>query len=256
MSRATTSGPESDTRVCTGSVESWARICVHRPVEVDLARRRPAGRSADVSGRKRAGSGSSCSRKTPSGVILALAWRSAEHDTAMPTGSDAPCRGSRITRTSWQKYLPPNCAPMPNCRVELQHLLLEVAVAEGVAQLRARGRQRVEVARRRQLGHLERVLRGHPADDDGQVVGRAGRGAQRAQLLVEERRQPPRVQQRLRLLVEEGLVGRAAALGQHQELVLRRLAPARSTARPGRAGWCRCCARPRTTWAPSASSAG
>ena len=24
----------------------------------------------------------------------------------MPTGHDAPCRGSRITRTSWQKYLP------------------------------------------------------------------------------------------------------------------------------------------------------
>ena len=34
----------------------------------------------------------------------------------MPTGSDAPCRGSRITRTSWQKYLPPNCAPMPSVR--------------------------------------------------------------------------------------------------------------------------------------------
>ena len=31
----------------------------------------------------------------------------------MATGQDAPCRGSRTTRTSWQKYLPPNCAPMP-----------------------------------------------------------------------------------------------------------------------------------------------
>jgi hypothetical protein len=38
--------------------------------------------------------------------------RSAEHDTPMPTGHDAPWRGRRITRTSWQKYLPPNCAPM------------------------------------------------------------------------------------------------------------------------------------------------
>ena len=35
----------------------------------------------------------------------------------MATGQDAPCRGSRITRTSWQKYLPPNCAPMPIRRV-------------------------------------------------------------------------------------------------------------------------------------------
>jgi hypothetical protein len=41
------------------------------------------------------------------------------------------------------------------------------------------------------------------------------------QLLVQESGQPLRVQQRLGLLVEERLVGRAAALGQHQELVLR-----------------------------------
>ena len=54
---------------------------------------------------------------TPSGVILPSTWRSAEHDTAMATGSEAPWRGSRTTRTSWQKYLPPNWAPMPNCRV-------------------------------------------------------------------------------------------------------------------------------------------
>lgn len=30
--------------------------------------------------------------------------RSAEHETPRPTGHDAPCLGSRITRTSWQKY--------------------------------------------------------------------------------------------------------------------------------------------------------
>ena len=35
----------------------------------------------------------------------------------MPTGRLAPCRGRRITRTSWQKYFPPNCAPMPRLRV-------------------------------------------------------------------------------------------------------------------------------------------
>ena len=60
-----------------------------------------------------AGSVSSCSRKTPSGVILPSACRSAEHDTAIATGHDAPWRGRRTTRTSWQKYLPPNCAPIP-----------------------------------------------------------------------------------------------------------------------------------------------
>ena len=70
-----------------------------------------------MSGRNWAGSVSSRSRKTPSRVILPSAWRSAEHDTAIATGQDAPCRGSRITRTSWQKYLPPNWAPMPVRRV-------------------------------------------------------------------------------------------------------------------------------------------
>ena len=34
----------------------------------------------------------------------------------MPTGQEAACRDIRITRTSWQKYLPPNCAPMPRFR--------------------------------------------------------------------------------------------------------------------------------------------
>ena len=110
----------------------------------------------------------------------------------------------------------------PEVAGQLQHLLLHVRVAEGVPELGAAGRQRVQVVRRGQLGHLERVLGRHPADHDGQVVGRAGRGAQRAQLLVQEAGQPLRVQQRLGLLVQERLVGRAAALGQDQELVLRR----------------------------------
>src|SRR5258708_6029370 len=38
----------------------------------------------------------------------------AEHETPKPIGSEAPWRGRRMTRTSWQKYLPPNCAPTPS----------------------------------------------------------------------------------------------------------------------------------------------
>ena len=91
-----------------------------------------------VSGRYRAGSRSSCSRNTPSGVIFASACRSAEHDTAIATGQDAPCRGSRTTRTSWQKYLPPNCAPMPNSLGQLEDLLLQLQVAEPVPERRSR----------------------------------------------------------------------------------------------------------------------
>ena len=256
MSRATTSGPVSESAGLHRQRESCSRISLigrlrsTRTTSLATVRRR-SSRAGTAPGRV-----SSCSRNTPSGVILALAWRSAEQETAMPTGSDAPWRGSRMTRTSWQKYLPPNCAPMPKSRGHLEDLLLEVVVAERVAELGALGGQGVEVAGGGELRDLERVLGRHAADDDGEVVRRAGRRAERAQLLVQERAEPLGVQQRLRLLVEEGLVGRAAALGHHEELVLRRAARARSTARPARAGWCRCCARPRTTWAPSASSAG
>jgi hypothetical protein len=43
---------------------------------------------------------------------------------ASPIGNDAPCRGRRITRTSWQKYFPPNCAPTPvDCVIFSVHVL-------------------------------------------------------------------------------------------------------------------------------------
>ncbi len=114
MSRATTSGPVSDSRVFTGYFVSSARISsIGWFRSILTTSPSDASCSSVVSGRNRAGSFSSCSRKTPSAVIFATAWRSAEQDTAMATGQDAPCRGSRTTRTSWQKYLPPNCAPIP-----------------------------------------------------------------------------------------------------------------------------------------------
>ncbi len=81
--------------------------------------------------------------------------------------------------------------------------------------------QVVQITRRRQLRHLQVVLGGRAADHDGQVVGRAGRRAEATELLVEEPGQPRRIQQRLGLLVQERLVGAAAALGHEQELVVR-----------------------------------
>ncbi len=51
------------------------------------------------------------------------------------------------------------------------------------------------------------------------MVRRAGGGADPPQLLLQERQHPGRVQQRLGLLVQERLVGRAAALGHEEELV-------------------------------------
>jgi hypothetical protein len=82
------------------------------------------------------------------------------------------------------------------------------------------GRQRVEVARRRELGGLEGELGRRAADDHGEVVRRAGRGAERLQLVEDPRQQGRLVQQRLGLLEEVALVGAAAALGHEEELVL------------------------------------
>ena len=152
-------------------------------------------------------------------MILPSAWRSAEHETAIATGHDAPWRGSRITRTSWQKYLPPNCAPMPVLR------------AAPAPPLRARGRgsrapsslpvvAACRDTRRRELRRLQRVLGRRAADDDSQVIRRARRGAERAASSRRGTAAARRVEQRLRLLVQEALVGRAAALGHEQELVL------------------------------------
>ena len=39
---------------------------------------------------------------------------SAEQLPPRPTGQEAPWRGRRMTRMSWAKYLPPNCAPRPS----------------------------------------------------------------------------------------------------------------------------------------------
>ncbi len=105
---------------------------------------------------------------------------------------------------------------------QLEDLLLQLEVPEAVGRHRALGREVVEVVRGGVLRGLERELRRRAADDDRQVVRRARGGAERADLLVEELQHPRRVQDRLGLLEEEGLVGRAAALGHEEELVLRR----------------------------------
>ena len=103
---------------------------------------------------------------------------------------------------------------------ELEDLLLELRVAEAVTRGRVSGRgQFVEVLGARVLGRLERELGARAADDDGEVVGRARGGAEAAQLLVEELEHALRIQDRLRLLVEERLVRAAAALGHEEELV-------------------------------------
>ena len=112
-------GPVSESRVFTGYLRSSARSGMG-PVQVDL----DDLAALDVLGHPGVGmcaGGLQLLEEHPSAVILPRAWRSAEHDTRRsPTGHDAPWRGRRITRTSWQKYLPPNCAPMPKDWVSLK----------------------------------------------------------------------------------------------------------------------------------------
>ena len=253
MSRATTSGPVSDSLVLIGYFDSSARISLIGR-DRSILTTSSSSSSSSVSGRYCAGSVSSCSRKMPSRVILPSACRSAEQDTAMATGQEAPCRGSLITRTSWQKYLPPNCAPMPLRLVISRTACSSSMSRKPCAGRRAGGRQRVEVLGRGVLGGLQRVLRAGAADHDRQMVRRAGGRSERAELLLQEGRHPLRVQHRLGLLVQVGLVRRAAALGHEQELVLG--AVGARTARSGRAGCCPCCAPPTSSAARAGSTAG
>lgn len=67
-----------------------------------------------ISGKYLAGSVSNFSKNIPSLLINASICLSALQLTPIPTGHDAPCLGNLITLTSWQNYLPPNCAPIPN----------------------------------------------------------------------------------------------------------------------------------------------
>ena len=104
-------------------------------------------------------------------------------------------------------------------RRDLQDLGLHLEVAVRLTVLAAFGRERVEVAGTGQLGQLQRVLGTRTADDDAQVIRRTGGGAERADLLVHPRGEAGRIEERLRLLEQQALVGRTAALGHEQELV-------------------------------------
>src|SRR6516162_11156367 len=102
---------------------------------------------------------------------------------------------------------------------QLEHLLLEPAVAVGLAVAVALDRQRVEIAAAGELDRLQIHLGRSAADHDGEVVGWASGCAEGADLVVEELQQRSRVQHRSGLLIKEALVGGAAALGDEQKFV-------------------------------------
>jgi Kef-type K+ transport system membrane component KefB len=143
---------------------------VHRPVQVDahdVAAEVLVGGLREVVG----GVLLELLEEEPSAVILPRAWRSAEHDTATATGHEAPWRGSRTTRTSWQKYFPPNWAPMPKPWVRASTSASSSRSRNPWPSSEPTGGQAVEVAGRRVLGRLQRVLRRGAADHDARWYG-------------------------------------------------------------------------------------
>ncbi|OAV73782.1 hypothetical protein Barb7_02845 [Bacteroidales bacterium Barb7] len=99
MSRPTMMVPFNDRRVETGylsNAESTSAIGWFRLIFT--ASPSPALRRA--SGMKRPGLVSSFSIQIPSLFIFALMLRSAEQETPMPMGQEAPCRGRRTIRMS------------------------------------------------------------------------------------------------------------------------------------------------------------
>ena len=74
----------------------------------------------------------------------------------------------------------------PQSPCQFEHVLLEPAIAIGLAVAIALLRQGVEIAAAGELDRLQIHLRRGAADDDREVVGAAGGGSEGADLVVEE----------------------------------------------------------------------
>ena len=100
-----------------------------------------------------------------------------------------------------------------------EQFFFEFDVAEGASCFVAGGGQVVIVVCGSQL-HCQQVLFGGGAsDDEGDVIGRAGCSSEALHLVHEEGHERFRVQNCLGLLVEIGLVGRATAFGDAEEMI-------------------------------------
>lgn len=111
--------PLSDSRVATGYFDNIDLTVSMPSFKFTLISVSLLSSSVLMSGMYCAGLASSLSMNTPSLFIFANCCLSALQLTPIDTGHDAPCLNIRITRTSWQNYLPPNWAPMPKSCVIL-----------------------------------------------------------------------------------------------------------------------------------------
>ena len=109
----------------------------------------------------------------------------------------------------------------PEVLCELEDGLLELLIPEPVAHCGVSGpRQIIEIMGAGEFRGLEREFRRGSADDDGQMIGRAGGGAEGGDLLGEEVEHRRLVEYGFRLLIEEGLVRASSALGHEQQLII------------------------------------
>ena len=73
---------------------------------------------------------------------------------------------------------------------QLVDFRLHIQIAESVGVFAAFGRQAIEIARRGELDRLEVQLGRKAADDDGEMIRRAGGGAERQNLRFQHLQQP------------------------------------------------------------------
>mmetsp|Transcript_29571 Transcript_29571/g.50209 ORF Transcript_29571/g.50209 Transcript_29571/m.50209 type:complete len:587 (-) Transcript_29571:115-1875(-) len=118
------------------------------------------------------------------------------------------------------EVLAPELRPDAHLLRELEDLLLQGNITEGPAVLVPFSRQVVVVLCGGHLHRLQRQLCGEAPDDDGQVVRGARRRPEGLDVVFEELHEGLGVEEGLGLLVQEGLVGAPAALGNELEVVL------------------------------------
>src|SRR5580704_9937003 len=172
-------GPESDSRVLIGYLVSCAKISFMGLLR-SIFTTSPPSFVASTSGRYFAGLCSSSSRNTPSRVILPSAWRSAEPDGQRSAVARQPDHAHVVAKI-FAAELRPDAERLRH----LQYFLLHLLVAEGVAVFGAVIGQRVVIFGRGELHRLHRQFGRGAADDNGEMVRRARRGAEREHLLFE-----------------------------------------------------------------------
>lgn len=102
---------------------------------------------------------------------------------------------------------------------ELVDFLLHFDIPEGMSAFGAFRGKTVEIPRRGELDRLQVHLRRRAADNDSEMIRRAGGRAERQDLLFQEVQHTIVSQQRRRTLIKECLVGRAAAFGDEEEFI-------------------------------------